>query len=92
VFYCPSKFGDSFFSVPMLKAVPDAVVQVSFQYYLPHLVQGTLGGVNLHQNIFTGNVLIYHFVYRGKLPDYFFHPAVQIFRVHTLAQWDLPSF
>ena len=35
--------------VSVLDAVPDAVVEMPLQHHLSHLVQGALGGVDLHQ-------------------------------------------
>ena len=57
------------------------------QHHLSHLVQCALGGVDLHQHVLTGHVLIHHLVDGAQLPDDLFQSAVEVVRIHTLSQW-----
>ena len=63
----------------MLDAVPDAVLDVAFQNHLTGLVQGRFGGVDLGENVFTGDILVDHAVDGLDLADDLFQSAVQIF-------------
>ena len=70
---------DGLISVPMLNAVPDAVLDVAFQNHLTGLVQGRLGGIDLGKNVFAGDILVDHAVNGLNLADNLFQSAVQIF-------------
>ena len=46
--------------------VPCEDMLMPLQHHLSHLVQGALGGVDLHQHVLTGHVLIHHLVDGAK--------------------------
>src|SRR5699024_7110597 len=79
------KAGDGLVRVPVLDAVPDAVLDVSFQHHLAAPVQGGLGGVDLAEHVLAGNILVDHPVDGLDLADDLFQPTVQVIRVHTLS-------
>ena len=70
---------NSLIRVPVLDAVPDAVLDVAFQNHLTGLVQGRLGGIDLGQDVFAGDILVDHAVDGLNLADDLFQSAVQIF-------------
>lgn len=71
--------------IPVLNAVPDAVLDMTLQDHLAAPVEGGLGRVDLGQNILTGDVLVNHPINGLHLSDNFLQPAVQIVGVHTLS-------
>jgi hypothetical protein len=84
-FYCFGKAGNGLVGVTVLDTVPDTVVDMSFQNNLPHFMQSGLSGIDLRQNILTGNVFIHHTVNGLNLTDDLFQSSVEIFRIHTLS-------
>ena len=62
----------------------DTVLNVPFQHHLAALMQSGLCGINLSQDIFTGNIFIYHTVDGLHLTNDLFQPTVQIVCIHTL--------
>ena len=80
-------FGKAFdraVDVAVLDSVANTVVDVSFEHNLAAAMQRRFGGVDLHEDILAGNVLIDHAVNSLNLSDDFFEPAVKIFRIHAL--------
>ena len=47
-------------------------------------MQGGLGGVDLGEDIFTGDIFVHHFVDGVDLSDNFSESSVQIGRIHAL--------
>ena len=70
---------DSLIRVPVLDAVPDAVLDVAFQNHLTGLVQGRLGGIDLGKDVFAGDILVDHAVDGLNLANNLFQSAMQIF-------------
>ena len=71
--------------VPVLDAVPHAVLDMPLQHHLAAPVEGGLGRVDLGQDVLTGDVLVDHPVDGLHLSDNLLQPAVQVVRVHTLS-------
>ena len=66
------KIGDGLVSVAMFNAVPDTMLDVSFQHHLTGFVQRRFSRVDLGQHILARHVLIDHPVDRLNLADNFF--------------------
>ena len=72
------KFRDSFIRVAVLDAIAHTVVQMALQHNLADLMQGAFGGVDLHKDVLTGDILIHHFIDSVHLSDDFFQSAVKV--------------
>lgn len=83
--YRLGKIRNRLFRVAVLDALPDTMVQMTLQNDLPHLMQGAFCGVDLDEDLFTGDVLIHHFVDGFDLPQDLVQPSVQIIAIHTFA-------
>ena len=70
------EFRNGLIGISVFDAVTHTVVQMSLQYDLPDFVQSTFGGIDLDQDILTGNILVHHFINGLELTDDFFQPAV----------------
>ena len=68
----------------MLDTISDAVLKMTFENDLSHLVQSRLCRIHLSDDILTRNVFFDHTINRLHLTDDFSKTAMQIFFIHTL--------
>ena len=64
------------FRITMFDALADTVIQMSFQNQLSHLMQSGFDGIDLDQNIRTGNILIDHLIDGVELSLYLIQSSV----------------
>ena len=78
------ELGNRGIGITLRDAVAHAVLQVPFQDNLPHFMKRTLGGIDLHEDVLAGNILINHAVDGLNLADDLFEAPVKIRRIHAL--------
>jgi hypothetical protein len=81
------KVGYGFVSVAVFDAFPDAMVQMTLQNDLPHLMQRAFYRVYLDKDVFAGDIFVNHFINPLNLTGDFIEPFMQIARIHTLTHY-----
>lgn len=78
------KLGDGGVGIAFGDAVAHAVLQVPFKDDLSCFMKGALGGIDLHEDVLAGDILVNHAVDGLNLADDLFEAPVKIRRIHAL--------